>query len=341
MALPGVGRAREVESPVPDPTSTPRVQLGTCALADDPQSAPAGFVACVRANAGAEVVNVSGALRENFWVRHGAAYLGTHFGEWLSLHIRGEARDVVPYADGAEERLDRHLDYGVVQIGNPSLHKLWLTAGRQRLPFGIDQSGAVESYRMRENRRLWSSPEHGVALSLDDQRRLRLDLGYGNDVLSGARRKLIAEHVDPLPQETHAFSARLMLDLSALDGSRLVLSGYGENLGERRMGAGFLTTSRKGDLTQFEFVRLLTTPDGNEAPFEQLLRAGYLGAWRDDARWIVQVDDQRLLERSGLLGVDFRLFDVVTLRLAGAYVKREAGIRHRRWYVTSGLEAQL
>jgi hypothetical protein len=332
---------RSVDAPQDESPSTPALQFGTCALADDPTSAPAGFVACVRGRAGAEVTTVSGALRENFWIRYGSAYLGAHFGEWASVHVRGEARDVVPYADGTSESLDRRLDYGVLQIGNPALHHVWLDAGRQRLPFGIDQSHVVETYRMRENRRFWASPEHGLALSLDDQKRLRFDVGYANDVLSGERRKLMREHVEPLPQETHAFSGRLTLDLSALDGSRVVLSGYGENRGERRLGAGFLTTSRKGDLTQFEFVRLLTTPDGSEAPFEQLLRAGYLGAWRDDTRWVVQVDDQRRVERAGLIGVDVRLFDVFALRLAGTYVKSESGDRRRRWYVTSGLEAQL
>jgi hypothetical protein len=120
-----------------------------------------------------------------------------------------------------------------------------------------------------------------------------------------------------------------------------VLSTYGQKDGERRFGAGFLSVSRKDDLTAFEFVRRQTTPGGDDEPFTQLLRLSYVGAWRGDNRWVVQFDDERFRFRRGFVDYDILLYGHALVRFGVAYHKSETGDGLRRWYVSSGLEARL
>lgn len=315
----------------------PWLMLGDCTLVRDPASSEArgdhSFLVCLRGKAGAESTTISGAPQENYWVRHASGTLGVHVTRYVALLAKGRLRDVIPL--GQKEIIaneTRATDYAVVQLGNPALHRVWVSAGRQRLPFGLDLSHAIESYKSFETRAFWASPEQTATLSLDDLRFVRFDFGYGSNEIVKTEERMHA---------VHAASARLMFDLSALDGSRLVASGYGENRGARRFGLGFVTVSRKGDETSFEFVRQLETPDGRTAPFRQLLRLAYLGSWRNESRWVVQVDDERQRVRMGLLGYDVRLFRHGVFRFAVSHYKSEAGDDYRRWLVTSGLEAQL
>lgn len=307
------------------------LQLGECALAADPVDAEGidaiGVSACGRGNAGAETSFVSGAPKENTWLRYAAGTLGVYYGQYFSLQGQAHLRDTLPMSSEGRKNLDRETDVAVVQVGNPALHRLWLQAGHLALPFGLDQSFANESYQSLENSALWSSPPNGAALSLDNKIDTRLDVGYAETDRSAAHKT--------------AVSARLSYDISALDGSRIMLSGYGENHGVRRMGAAFLTVSRKGDTTAFEFVRRVAEPVGGKVPFQQVLRLIYGGAFRNDARWVVQFDDERFRFRMGTVGQDFLFWDHAALRIAGAYQKSESGDGKRRWILTTGLEAQL
>jgi hypothetical protein len=324
------------------PQRQPYVMFGTCDLARDPETAAGrdqlGFNVCIRGNVGAEMTFVSGAPEENSWLRYANLYGGVFVTPWMSVQARGKLRDTLPIGIASEENLDRRTDYAVLQLGSPVIHHTRLTAGRLRLPFGIDRSEATEFYKSFENRTFWDSPPDGAYVTFDEMRNLRLDLGYASN-------QLVEESVtDPLvdeKEEVRAGSVRLMIDFSALDGSRLVFSGYGENHGVRRMGAGFVTVSRKSDMTLFEFVRKLSTPSGDDAPFEQLLRLGYVSAYRNDTRWVVQFDDERFRFRRGIVAHDFLIYDHFDVRLGVTYQKSETGDGLKRWYITSGLEARL
>lgn len=316
----------------------PSLLFGDCVLANDPGTAAGKealppFVGCVRGKLGAEITTVSGAPEENSWARYGTLNTSAFFSEWVALHGQFRGRQVLPLGDDSVPFVEQRADNATVQIGNPALHPAWVNIGRMRLPFGLDLSEAPERYRLYEDRRFWRSPEQGVAVSFDNVENFHIDLGYAAD-----RKQKDAEEPQPKIQ---AASFRLMADLSALDGSRIVASGYGENKGVRRVGLGFLTVSRKNDLTQFEFVRFQSTPDGRAEPFRQLLRLGYVGSWRANSRWVAQFDDQRLDFRAGTLGTDLLLFGHAIFRFAGSYRKFEDGTKRQRWTVTSGLEARL
>lgn len=329
----------------------PHVMLGRCELRLDPATAAGkeelGFLVCIKGAVGVEVTSVSGTPDENSWMKYAHLAGGLFVTEWVSLQARGRFRDREPLGDLVTEDRDLETEYVVVQVGNPALHPVRLTAGRIRLPFGIDRTGATEQYQAFENRTFWDSPPHGGYVTIDNLRATTLEIGAATNALvdrkdpekSSATVDAAGEIVEePLVQ---AASVRIMTDFAALDGSRVLLSGYGESSGVRRMGAGFLTVSAKDDITLFEFVRRMATPDGSSGNFDQLLRIGYTGTWRDDTRWVVQFDDERHRFRRGMLGHDARVYDHFTLRLAVSYHKSETGDGQRRWYVTSGLEARL
>ncbi len=332
-----------------DEPRQPFVMFGTCELARDPETAAGApdlaFNACVRGKVGSEITFVSGTPEENSWLRYADLDGGIFVTPWLSFQGRGKYRQILPMGKDAVASRDLYTDYATVTVGNPVLHHTRLTAGRLRLPFGLDQTEATQYYQSAENRAFWASPEQGGYVTLDDMRNLRLDIGYSSteireknqpdqEAVSVASGNL----KDPIVRAT---AARLMVDFSPLDGSRLVFSGYGENHGVRRMGIGFVTVSRKSDMTEFEFVRRLATPSGSDAPFEQLLRVGYVGAFRGDTRWVVQFDDERFRFRRGMLGHDIEMWKHFDFRLGVTYQKSESGDGDRRWYVTSGLEAKL
>jgi hypothetical protein len=347
------------------------VAFGDCRLAVDPASeegrAGLGVAACVRARAGAEATFVAGTPAENAWIRYAHADGSLHYGEWLSLHARGDLRDRIPLGEEVSGSRYRDTDAALVRFGNPALHRYRLTAGKARLPFGIDDAQVVEHYRAFEDRRFWSSPEHAAWVTLDDRETLQLDFGVATDDWkakddddeadgaataadgvvedgageSGATGEDDGSGANPSDLVARAFAARLSLDFSALDGSRLLFSGYGENTGVRKMGLGFVTVSRKDDLTEFEFVRRLTRPGNEGAPFSQLIRIGYVSAFRSDTRWVVQFDDERHRHRMGTIGQDALAAGHLLFRFAVTYFKSESGDDVRRWYLTSGMEARL
>ncbi len=342
-----------------EPEPSPLIQLGDCNLAYDPLRETGqeslAFKACVRGRGGVEINFVSGTPEENAWMKHGEIQGSVFITRWLGFQGRGYVRSLEPLDEaegpldeGTRPFFDRSRRYGVVQIGNPALDRLRLTAGLANLPFGIDRSDTVEFYRMREHRGYWNSPQQATWITIDNQVNYQLDLGVATDVIDNESKEPdTTSTADPVAVDDEerdgrrAFAARLMVDFSALDGSRLVASGYGEADGERRFGLGFLTVNRTDDLTQFEFVRALAAPDGGGVPFEQLLRLAYVGAWRNSTRVLVQFDDERFRSRSGTLGFDALFYDHVVMRLSISHIKSESGDGLRRWFVTSGLEVAL
>jgi hypothetical protein len=324
------------------------VQTGACELSVDPgdEGAALGFAACLRGETGAEITAVAGAPRENSWLRYAQGDLGLFYGQYLSVQGRGHVRDFLPIEHGkgpkrVANNLERQTDFAVVQVGNPALTRFWLEAGRLSLPFGLDKSWATQSYQRFASRAFWSSPEYGAALSIDNKVNTRLDIGYAEDPRSMSGRDFPAAADLRRIGSLTAASARLSYDMSALDGTRLILSGYGENHGVRKMGFGFVNVSRKGDSTEFEFARRMEEPIGGIVPYEQLLRLAYAGAYRGGSRTVVQFDDERFRFRMGTVGQDYLFGGQCSGRLALTYQKSETGDRMRRWMLTTGLEAKL
>jgi hypothetical protein len=321
-----------------------RIQLGTCRVGADVSSAETlGLDLCLKARAGAEISYFFANPEDNHWLRYGRGYAGLHPTTWLSLHAAGLVRDLRPLGAEAVEDRAAFPEYALVRLGNPAFHRVRLTAGRLTLPFGVDGSEVMESVRWLENREFWTSPRLGAYLTADDRLATTVELGFASDQWSkdDERDRVTEDGRDTVQRPNQAYALRLSRDVSILDGSRLMASGYGDQNGRRRFGAAFVTKTVQGDSTHFEFVRILTTPSGKAAPFRQILRASYSSTWRANARWIVQIDDEQRRYRLGVLGYDNRILPQAVIRMAITYNKSETGDGERRWSLTTGLEAQL
>jgi hypothetical protein len=327
--------------------------FGACQLPKDPGADPSvwdlWFKVCVKARAGAEITFISGNPEENYWVRYGTAYGAVHLNSWMSFHVQVAATDFLPLAEEAKERQDRHRDFAILRLGNPVVHHFRLTAGRMELPFGVNTSSVTESYKISENKEFWNSPDYATVATIDTQTALQLDIGYARNKLNPENdvknpEELLPQEVDGNEKDkqlNQAVSLRMMYDTAALDGSRFVISGYGESEGIRRLGFGFIVVSAKADKTNAEIIRRMATPKGFAAPSEQLIRVGYTGAWRGQTRWAVQFDDESHRHRMGTIGHDLLFYNHMIMRFAVSHSKSESGDGIRRWYLTTGLEAKL
>jgi hypothetical protein len=318
--------------------------FGACALPRDPVSGGGTEdlwgITCLNANVGAEVAFASGSPKSNLWIKHGRGYLGFHLNHLFSYHLRGYVRESQPLGDDVDESQKIHTALNAIRIGNPVLHKWRLTAGSVQLPFGIDLTGTTQFYQSFENRGFWASPPQSMIISYDDFNYFQAEIGYGSSRFR--QRYARADRVEVPDQD--AVSGKIMYDFSALDGSRVVISTHQDlTIGTRKMGLGFINTSRKGDITLLEFVRtnfgLDGSGDGDQ--FMQLIRFGYISIWRGNSRWVVQIDDERLAKRMGTLTYDIKNWGYVVFRNSIIYYRSASDDRFRRWYFNSGIEFEF
>lgn len=324
-------------------TETPFVQLGTCKLGQDPQAGtePLFFKTCLKGSAGAEGNFAAGYPEDNFWMKYARGYAGVHFTSWLAFHAKGYVRATIPLDDRVPGKEERVPEYAFLRLGNPVLSHYRLALGHVPLPFGLALTDAPETYRLLDSGDFWASPEHGGVLTLDDGVRNMLELGCGTDEARHVRKEKQGEGEGEDDDKLgRGCAVRYSRDISALEGSRLIASAYSDSENVKRYGAAFINVNRRGDSTSIEFVRRHPAPSTD---FEQLLRVGFASAWRQNDRWVVQVDDERARFRRGVVSYETRFLQFFVGRFALGYKRQEArGERHeQRWTLTTGLEATL
>jgi|LauGreDrversion4_2_1035121.scaffolds.fasta_scaffold00381_6 hypothetical protein len=312
-----------------------------CDLARDPLSAPGptslGVQSCLRGGAGVEATTYSEARKLGNWIPYGGISASLFAGPYLSAHGLWRWRDVYALNYGETRSRARFVDLAVIQIGNPVLNRYRLTFGRMRIPFGLDLSQAPQYYQDQENRLFWRSPLFGAYLTFDDLRRSRFDVGAAINEPSQVSAKKPGYRQDEI-----AVSLRGILDVSALEGTRIIASLYSANSGERRYGLALSNTNRKGDQTSFEFIRRQIFASGQLAPFEQLLRVSYSGVWQKPGRWIIQFDDERLRFRRIVFNLDRPiLFPHLLAKIAVGYTRKLDSTNESLWSFTAAMETAL
>ncbi len=312
------------------------IHFGDCQLEVDP--AAVGFAngvnVCASAKMSLEAAFALGEPREHVWVQAGRGRLSAHWRDWLSLVVKGQARKVDLFDPEAPAPvIEKWSDTLAVQVGNPASTPLRFVAGRLRLPTGIDDSWSMEIFQSMESRSTRLSPPIGAVLTLDNLVSSSLDVGYAQ----------VMDDSDSDYSMTgkSAWSARLMHDIAPLDGTRLIATGYSGNAGQRRFGLAVYNANPKGDETQFEWLRHLSTPDGREDDFSQIIRLGWRSAWRSNNRVIFQYDDERFIHRLGVAGFDFKFQEWALIRMSLAYRKSEIESQKSRWFIASGIEVRL
>jgi hypothetical protein len=292
-----------------------------------------GLNLCGSAKASAEVAFALGGPKEHTWIQSGRGRLSAHWREWLSIVAKGEALQVDQFdPEAPTPTLEKQLDILAAQLGNPAANQLRVLAGRLRLPLGIDDPWSMEIFQALEVRSRRSSPPIGAVVTLDNLTSSSLDVGYAQEPEESEINTITGRS---------AWSARLMHDVAPLDGTRLIASGYAGSGGQRRFSLAVYNANPKGDETQFEWLRHLSTPDGREDDFSQIIRLVYRSAWRSNSRLVFQYDDERFYHRLGVAGFDFKVTEWSLLRTSIAYRKSEMVGLKSRWLIASGVEVGL
>jgi hypothetical protein len=316
--------------------------LGSCNLREDPsQHIPSHPIFCIRGKVGVESVLSSGPSFEDMWGRYADASISVYLKPWLSLSARGRDREFHRFSQSSNQEKYRDAEYVVLNLGNPVLHKVRLTAGHMRPPFGIDRPDVDEFYRINEDRRFWPGPTTSAGFTFDDLRATELDIGVAR-----YRNKLDIERFILKGDSHDVVTARLMRDFAGNGATRLVLSGGVDSAGSRLYGLGFVNQAPNHDQLVFEVVRRLPQPDGSNLEDEivtQIIRLGFIGHYDRGARWIFHLDDERDRFRRGLLEFNYSLTNYLILRLGTSYkIEIDNGVnRAGRWFMISGFEGRL
>lgn len=275
-----------------------------------------------------------------FKIASGYASLGIHFSPMFAVQSSGSIRGVSRF-NGTESGwnllpespsgIDRRHDHTVVRIGSPGQHRLRSTIGVQRLPFGIDMNPGDDLWQLTEDRIFWGQTLKSAVITVDNQVDFQADIGFGRG--------------SPWDEnDLEETSLRMMYDLSFFERARLIVSAAG-TAKDPRYAFGFLTTSRQGDLTQFEIIRT-TSPDADlDVGYRRFFRFAFATG---DRRFWFLYDEDRL--RTQTFAVGYRhFFDVGTVedwtplavRLSVGRVRSFSSGIDSSLAVTSGVEANF
>lgn len=331
------------------------LHFGTCAAVLDP-SEYQRFVfpsTCINLRSYGSVGYYFNEGRNNYWVGGASGYAGFHLNQMVSFNISGELQRTKPF-DGARSteitsQSIFELQTASLQVGNPAIHHWRVDVGRPLIPFGVDASPLIESFRVFENRDFWQTPNYGGVITFDDQREFEMNLAVVSNPVSSLGeddensgdiniQPVYKSHGQP---RNDAVILRSMYDISALDGSRLVLSLYGDRLRERRFGFGFVNVSVRNDITHFEIVRRWSDLHGISGSYAQFFRIAYASAFHGNNRYTFELDDERFRYRMGVFGADLLYREWCILRLGLGY---RSGIGENfpdRWIASTGVEVKL
>jgi hypothetical protein len=218
------------------------VYIGDCSVKlnfDDTSMQQAWPMGCIKGTASAE-----GAFSKFEKFKNGISTLNIngygswHFSRIISIHGYGEVSRSYHGRDTEYmTSFDRALFLG---LGNQALTRWNGQIGYFSLPFGLNLAStwqlfdkAIKTNRFREFSR------YSTQVSYLDLFGAQMDLALSPS----------------LDTQTTASSIRIMKDLAALNGVRLVVSALTDNVKGRKIGFGMLNRSLTGSVTGMEFVR--------------------------------------------------------------------------------------
>ncbi len=267
-----------------------------CLLKDDPSiNAPSIITTCVNASAGTLVAQKS-KRRNNLQppVMHRAdGEISLFVTPWASYSTKVHSRVFI--SRETQETLARESiqDLSVFQIGNNALSRHRVMVGR----------GSPE-YRLNHQTRkhydyIWGLANYDApkvqfaTYTYDNQLDLTFQFSYG---INPDRNLSVTQSA--------LGSARIMYDLAALEGTRIVLGGFIDGTLHRAITFGTLNVNGIGAETAFEVTRTFATNPYDPQEFGQNIRLSYLSPLLDLARFKFQYDDQfKFIRLVGLGGV--------------------------------------
>ena len=297
---------------------------GDCVLKTDPAVVSQPLVtACV--NAEAKVISAQKSKtphdKQPPTLYIAKARAGVFLTPYLSAHgsartLRYEDRDTAATLYRETSRDDVSL-----QLGNYALSRHRVNAGFGRPKVNID-------HNQREDLEyIWSIPNFEMPFvsyatyTYDNQLDLTFQATYGqlqNETLND-RQKLFG-------------AARIMYDIAALEGTRIVVGGSGDGLLRRSANIGLLNVNGKGDETAIEVTRSFNQAPYDPDEFRQLIRLSYISHLQDKSRAKFQYDDIFRHYRIGSMAGIYEFLKYGRVEAHVGYAKNEAAPGQSHWF---------
>lgn len=233
------------------------------------------------------------------------------------------------------------------QLGNPATHPFRLLLGQQRPPFGLNQYPEIGFDQILNPQYFWGLASPGFTLIYDNLQETRFEIAWG----------MTSDNYDFKDNHSHLLSSRFMYDFSVLGGMRSVFSGSISKTGEKRIGVGLLSTGPINNRFHIEWVRiyptlssslnqiltgsLFNTKDGQEAPYQQIIRLAYEDPPQKRVRIFLLFDDIRFQYRLFTLGLSANFTTWLTTRFLLGFKQDQSEKNKHRWLLGTGIRFSL
>jgi hypothetical protein len=297
---------------------------GQCIVKSDPASnAQPVISACINAEARAIAVQKSKTPQDNqspnLYIARGRASL--FLSPYLSAHasartLRYEDRKThaTIYRETAREDV-------VLQLGNNALSRHRINAGYGRPMIRIDHNQRRDIEYPWDISKFESSFVKYGTYTYDNQLDLTFQATYG---------QLLD---DTLDAKQRAFGAgRIMYDLAALEGTRIVVGGSSDGLLRRAANIGMININGKNDETALEVTRTFSQRLYDPDEFQQLIRLSYISHIQDNSQIKAQYDDIFRKYRIGSIGVMYHYLKFGFIELHTGYAKNEVITDQSHWF---------
>lgn len=297
---------------------------GQCVLKDDPATAWPGVVnLCIGGSAGSWVTQksvVSNSMQPPVLHRADGRF-SLFVTPWISIHTEGHSSILIDRQTNLTVSRENVNDSVNFQIGNNALSRHRVSFGKGRAPFRIDHNQRRNlDYIWDLDQFLAPVVDYGM-YTYDNQLDWTIQTTYGRLTDSNLR-----------PEQRLFGSARAMHDVAALEGTRIVIGGYGDGLIRRALALGLLNINGKKDETAVEITRTFTFNPYAPAEFHQLIRLSYISHVQDNLRYKFQYDDFFRYLRLGGLSLVYLPFTPAEFEFTFGYAKREDSKKLSHWY---------
>ncbi len=248
---------------------------------------------------------------------------------WLSAHLRGHSRIYIDRDTQNTTLKDTKRDSWHIQLGNNALSRHRLSFGRGKPLFRIDHQLRKEIF-YAWGLDLFEAPKVDyVSYVYDNQLDWTINATYGRlpDNRLSDKQRLFA-------------SGRLMYDVAALEGTRIVVGGYSDGLLNRAVSIGLININGRGEQTSIEVTRTFSRFPYDPDEFKQNIRISHLSREQDKNQIRFQYDDFFRQIRVGGVGVIYRPAELLKLEFEVGFAKHEDIPKRSHWYVaaSSGVE---
>lgn len=201
-------------------------------------------------------------------------YFSFHGSFWYKKFKFGDntsAHTIADYKSDSKKEVFL-TEYVFWQVGNPVLTNWRILFGQLYSPIGlnfkIDNELLLELVR---NQKYWHFTKYGVQCVIDNQKSTRYEFSYGNDSI-----KLLHAKNSDTQEKLQLMSFRLSYDLSALEGTRIVLSLTNDLNTYTVYSVGLLNSSAHGFNTAIEYIRIQERYLF-KGQYQQMIRISYVG----------------------------------------------------------------